>query len=195
MWRLYEPTSSDLKASSEVDLCIVEAPYVPIEYCVNSLDAGAWTCVQPPNGDGAIQPISSGLQKPECNNISLVAFVGSETRLPSVSLPTSQGWPTDTYVAYTSQGGNTFYSMTPISSVVSSSPSSAPSGPTSLSKGLGIGLGVGIPLGIITPIYVAFWMMRRRKKRQLPRRQRKLAASRINQSCILRTTRLQNMSS
>jgi hypothetical protein len=112
-------------------------PYVPTVPCVDtsiSEDSRQWTCVYPPSTNGTIQqPEFLAL---DCNNASLIAFAGSETLIPSVSLPTSQGGPTSTFKPTNS-------------SVVTSSPSSTPSGPTSLGKDLGIGLGVGIPLGII----------------------------------------------
>jgi hypothetical protein len=126
-------------------------------YCSDSGAARQWTCKRPPSDEVSIQVVPDNTP-PICDNASLIAFAGSNQLQPIVSLPTSMGGPTATFVSTAS-----IYSPTILS------PTSVPSSePTHSNNDLGLGLGIGIGVGItlLAVVLGVIWLRRQQRHKR-----------------------------
>jgi hypothetical protein len=140
-------------------------------YCFDSGAARQWTCKRPPNSDPSVQVVPDNTP-PICNNVSLIAFAGSDQLQPIVSLPLSIGGVTATFVSTYVSGTNVYSEMilpTTTSTTSATTPANVPpSISTHSGKGLGVGLGVGLGLGLslLVGVFGAVWFRRQKRRKR-----------------------------
>lgn len=128
-----------------------------VGYCFDSGAARQWTCKHPPNSDASVQVVPDNTP-PICNNVSLIAFAGSNRLPPIVSLPLSVGGMTATFVSIVSTTGA-------YSAIILPTTAPPPSmSAHSTSVGLGIGLGLGISLSVM--LLGALWFRRQKRRKR-----------------------------
>jgi hypothetical protein len=126
-------------------------------YCSDSGAARQWTCKHPPSDEVSIHVVPDNTP-PICDNASLIAFAGSNQLQPMISLPTSIGGPTATFVSTAS-----IYSPTILS------PTNVPSSESTRSNndlGLGLGIGLGVGITLLAVVLGVIWLRRQQRHKR-----------------------------